>query len=109
LGQVGYPFTRITTNSKGVKMVLTIYNSKRDVYGNVYYACKLTNLGKIFAQGTLTANNINTLDIRENLKWEQVTIELPIREFNKLTKTWPCFGCKWENIRSNLTVQIEDY
>ena len=84
-------------------MLLTIYNSKPDVYGNRYFALRLSNLGKIISEVTIPCNNIDTRDIHENLQWEYVEVELPIRQFNTLTNDWRGLaGCKWEDIRSYL-------
>lgn len=82
-------------------MLLTIYNSKRDIYGNCYWACKLTHLGTDLSQGTLDANNVQTTRLRE-LGIEYTTQELPIREFNRLTKGWQYLGCQWEMISERL-------
>jgi len=85
-------------------MLLTIYNSKRDIYGNTYYACRLTHLDANLAQGTLSAPNINTIHLRE-LGVEVTKQELPIRDFNKLTKGWQYLGCQWEMISERLRLE----
>ena len=82
-------------------MLLTIYNSKRDTYGNTYYAFQLTHLEKILANGAVASNNFNTRELHEN-GIEYVFQELPVREFNRLTKDWPYAGCKWEDIRQHI-------
>ena len=85
-------------------MLLTIYNSKRDIYGNCYWACKLTHLGTDLSQGTLDANNVQTTRLRE-LGIEYTECELPIREFNRLTKGWQYLGCQWEMIAERLRLE----
>lgn len=82
-------------------MLLTIYNSKRDTSGNVYLAFQLTHFGKILANGTVDSNNFNTRDLNEN-GIEYVYQELPVREFNRLTKNWKYAGCRWEDIRQRI-------
>ena len=82
-------------------MLLTIYNSKRDTYGNTYWAFQLTHFGKILANGTVASNNFNTMDLSKN-GIEYVYQELSVREFNRLTKDWPYAGCKWEDIRRHI-------
>lgn len=68
-------------------MLLTIYNSKRDTYGNTYWAFQLTHFGKILSNGTVAGNNFNTRELYEK-GIEYVFQELPVREFNRLTKDW---------------------
>lgn len=82
-------------------MLLTIYNSKRDVNGNTYWAFQLTCLGKILVNGTVASNNFNTMDLSKN-GIEYVYQELPVREFKQLTKDWQYAGCKWEDIRPHI-------
>lgn len=82
-------------------MLLTIYNSKRDTYGNTCWAFQLTHLGQILASGTVAGNNFSTRDLHEN-GIEYVYQELPVREFNRLTKNWQYAGCKWEDIRQHI-------
>lgn len=85
-------------------MLLTIYNSKRDIYGNTYYACQLTHLGAQLSQGILDANNVDTRQLRE-LGVEYTTCELPIREFNRKTLGWQYLGCRWEMIAERLRLE----
>lgn len=75
-------------------MLLTIYNSKRDTYGNTYWAFQLTQGWKTLANGTVASNNFNTRELRE-AGIEYVYQELPVREFKQLTKDWQYCGCKW--------------
>lgn len=82
-------------------MLLTIYNSKRDIYGNRYLAFQLTHHGKILSNGIVDANNFNTRELREN-NIEYVYSELRKREFNRMTKDWPYCGCKWEDIKEHM-------
>ena len=82
-------------------MLLTIYNSKRDINGNVYWAFQLTHFGKILVNGTVASNNFNTRDLHEK-GIEYVYQELPVREFNRLTKDWQYCRCKWEDIRQHI-------
>ena len=42
--------------------VLTIYHSRRDMYGNVYYAVSLANdRFEVVASGTIAADNVTTI------------------------------------------------
>ena len=86
-----------------MKAVLTIYNSRRDTFGNVYYAVRLhERKGKAEARGTIGADNVSTIDCREVLDWYIERQELPVREFNRFTKGWPHLGCCWDEIKAAL-------
>ena len=51
-----------------MKAMLTLYNSRRDVYGNCYYAIEVrTDKGKI-ACGVVSAPNIDTTDMHFEAK-----------------------------------------
>lgn len=83
--------------------VLTIYHSRRDRYGNVYYAVSLANdRFDVVARGTIAADNVNTLECREQLGWHIERVEMPIRDYNRMVKKWPHYGCGWDAIKSNL-------
>jgi hypothetical protein len=85
-------------------MLLTIYNSKHDVYGNRYWAIELTDFGKVIGQGTIGCDNVNEYDCMKNLRIEVAREELPKREFNRLTKDWEYFGSQWTEIKQKLGV-----
>ncbi|MCB0743276.1 MAG: hypothetical protein KDC67_05185 [Ignavibacteriae bacterium] len=82
-------------------MLLTIYSSKRDTYGNTYYAFQLTHLGKILANGVIDGDNFRKHHLHIN-GIEYVYQELPVREFKQLTKNWKYCGCNWEDIRQHI-------
>lgn len=88
-----------------INAILTIYNSRRDIYGNVYHAVELTDDGHTLGHGTISADNIDTRDCRERLFWYIQRQELPIRQYNRMTKNWPHLGCSWEDIEAALQVQ----
>ena len=83
---------------------LTVYNSKGDMYGNCYFAVELdTGASAPLVHGHIgTCSNVNTRDCRENLHWHIAEVELPIRQFNRLTKDWPYAGCGWPEISAFL-------
>jgi len=87
-------------------MLLTIYNSKADRNGNRYWAFQLTNHGKILSRGNVSANNFSTRELRE-LDIEYTYQELPIREFNRMTKDWAYCGCKWEDIKKHISLPAQ--
>lgn len=84
------------------KYGLTIYNSKRDIYGNCYYAFSFIEYetGKV-VQGTISGNNISMVPYYWTVpnSWDNSKPfiiqeqELKIREFNRLTKSWKYAGC----------------
>ena len=84
-------------------MLLTIYNSKRDYYGNRYWAYEFSNLGKTISKGKIDADNFPTLELRA-MGIEYTHIELPIREFNRFTKNLEYHGCHWEDIRKHIII-----
>ena len=86
-------------------MLLKIYNSKRDINGNTYYYLELSNIGIILSKGTICADNVSRKECQEDLKWEVCQIEIPIREFDRISKNAPYLGCKWEDIKRNLLLQ----
>lgn len=57
---------------------------------------------RVVARGTIAADNVNTLECREQLGWHIERVEMPIRDYNRLVKVWPHYGCGWDEIRSNL-------
>lgn len=91
-----------------IKGVLTILSSKRDKYGNVYYAVRLQTDWDKVAHGTICADNVSTLDCREVMNWYVDRVSLPIREFNSIVKAMPHIGCTWEEIKNNLLKQLKD-
>ena len=83
--------------------VLTIYHSRRDMYGNVYYAVSLANdRFEVVARGTIAADNVDTRDCRESLGWYTERREMPIRDYNRMVKKWPHYGCTWKEIKRHL-------
>ncbi len=87
---------------KNIKAVLTVYNSRRDMYGNVYYAMVLHDgSGKTYGFGTGYAPNLHWSDT-EKLGWYTEKSELPIREFNRMIKKWPHLGSDGKEIIRNL-------
>lgn len=84
--------------------LLHIINSKRDRNGNCYFAFIFTSTknGKVVCGqcGGSCSGNINMIRFYWNgrNRWENdiavTTAELPIREFNRLTKCWPMVGCE---------------
>lgn len=92
-----------------INAFLTVYHSRRDVYGNVYHAItwRDADTGQAVS-GTISADNVSTVDCRENLKWHVSYEELPIRQFNRLTKGWGYLGCTWEDIKQALITKKEE-
>jgi len=85
-------------------MLLTILNSKSDQNGNRYWAVELSNFGDVLAQGTMGCDNINTSQVMQ-LGCEVCREELPIREFNRLTKKYDYIGSNWDDIKKRLFME----
>ena len=90
-----------------MEAILTIYNSRRDIYGNVYHAVSLHSqatppAADAILQGAISADNVSTLDCREKLDWYIERQELPIREYNRMVKGWLHLGCTWPEIKAKL-------
>jgi hypothetical protein len=87
-----------------IKGFLEIINSKRDVYGNCYYAFRYADAdtGKEVC-GTISGGESNVYAAKRYLFEDSnmiraINTELKIREFNRLTKTWKYAGCPPEEI-----------
>ena len=82
-------------------MLLEIYSSHRDKYGNCYYAVELSKYGVPTIFGTISAPNIDRRELRD-LGIYYTETELAVREFNRFVKDLPHFGCKWDDIKTHL-------
>lgn len=85
-------------------ITLNIINSKRDIYGNCYYAFTAFNHE---TQKTVNGisnggdSNIRYSEFELRGRWPNTGekrwcinyFELPIRKFNQLVKGWPYAGC----------------
>lgn len=78
-------------------------HSRRDRFGNCYWALRYTDYGTgRTVVGTVSGGESNINAIRQHLTdvdgWdssiESMTVEMPIREFNQLTKNWAHAGCR---------------
>ena len=81
---------------------LTAYYSRRDIYGNCYWAFEYTDSATgCTVRGTVSGGESNIRQIMfemnggnyepYNTLW--YSHELPIRKFNSLTRDWPHAGC----------------
>lgn len=90
-------------------------HSRRDSFGNVYWSCIYTDLEtdrKVRFTIPGGESNLNALRLHTGIvgEWDSETEfstrELPIREFNQLTKSWEYGGCVpaeiWEFIQKKL-------
>lgn len=88
-------------------MLITIYSSKSDRYGNRYHAIELSRLGQVLTHGRFKYRfNYGHIDYDELYsKGIEITEkELPIREFNRYVKDMPYFGCRWKDIKDGLCI-----
>jgi len=86
--------------------VLEAINSRRDIYGNCYWAFRFTDLatGEVVT-GKISGGESNINAIRCNWSgddWDRGIrfdkTELGIREFDRLTKNWEYAGCSPEDL-----------
>ena len=82
-------------------MLLTIYSSRPDMYGNTYHAIRLTDFNKVLSSGKISADNVNTYDCHD-MKIEVCNVQLPIRDFDRLVKDWEHLGCHWEEMKKHV-------
>jgi hypothetical protein len=105
-------FTVTMTNTTEVETmkingILECLNSRADIYGNRYFAFRYTDTatGKTVS-ATISGGQSNISSIPYYLHGQSyeprdihyTSEELPIREFNRLTKTWPHAGCTPEDL-----------
>ena len=97
--------------------ILEIINSRRDTYGNCYFAFKYTDTATDqTVSATVSGGHSNIASIPFYLhggSFEPRDIhvydtELPIREFNRLTKSWPYAGCVPEELAKYIQRTIKD-
>ena len=79
-----------------VKMILEVYNSKRDLNGNTYWAFVLTDVAsgaKVYsALGGSARGNAEIIVRQLGYDWEEMhytSQELGKRDFNNMTRDWP--------------------
>lgn len=99
-----------------LKYVLTAYNSRRDTNGNCYWAFSYRDVATDRqVHGTVSGGQSNIEGIRMYLNggawpplgdYHWTVIELPIREFNRMTKDWPHAGCAPEDLAAWILSQL---
>ncbi len=82
--------------------VCNVYNSKRDVYGNRYFAMEYTNTetGKVVRGHEVASSSNVEVALRERFPYKEFDvlpvvinrIELPIREYNRMVHSWKYIG-----------------
>ncbi len=98
-----------------IKAILESLYSKRDRNGNCYWAFRYTDTatGKQVV-GTISGGESNIAAIRRVMKLEYeecfyTVTEMPIREFNRLTKQWAYAGCPPEAIADYIRGFLADH
>lgn len=92
-----------------IKANLDIYYSKRDKYGNVYFAATVTSTetGRSVS-GRITGGEGNLRAAMAELygfgsgSWHTTEQMLLIRDFDRLVKQWPYLGCAPKDIAKNV-------
>ncbi len=97
-----------------IKAILESLYSKRDLNGNCYWAFRYTDTasGKQVC-GTVSGGESNVRSLLRPLGLESQDVhstitELPIREFNRLTKPWPYAGCTAEDLAKYVRKVLAD-
>lgn len=91
-----------------MKYIAEIYNSKMDIYGNCYWAFKVTNVESkyvVFATGSAESNieyGVRKLDSQAYITKKQ----MPIREFNRFTKGMEYGGCSSDDVAKFIKERI---
>lgn len=97
---------------------LTAINSRRDKFGNTYWALRFVDheTGKIVV-GTVSGGESNIRSIMRFWNpdlddWDRsiqfLTQTLPIREFNRLVKGWSYAGCRSEDLVGFIRQQLNN-
>jgi hypothetical protein len=87
--------------------ILNCINSRADMYGNRYWAFKYTDseTGKT-VMGKISGGESNVYSIVREMGQTSETVhyfrtmDVPIREYNRLVKTWEYAGCRPEELVS---------
>lgn len=98
-----------------VRYTLTAYYSKPDVAGNCYWAFHYCDSAGRIVEGLVTGGESNINGIRYELNggvwpapdvctWQ--CIGLPIRQFNRMTKTWKHAGCLPAELAAYIRAQL---
>lgn len=103
------------TMADKIEHIITAIHSKRDRNGNVYWALRYTEAetGKQ-VEATISGGESNIRAISYHLNGGSHephstyfdVVEMPIREFNRMTKAWPYGGCQPEALASYIRQQI---
>lgn len=97
-----------------IKAILESIYSKRDRNGNCYWAFRYTDTatGKQVT-GNISGGESNIRSMLRPLGLDSETtystiIEMPIREFNKLTKPWGYAGCTSEELAKYVRTKLAE-
>ena len=87
-----------------IKIIAEVVKSKADINGNRYYFATITDIiTGDSATGLLSGDESNVSQAlrRNGYEWEEFKVivsELPIRQFDKITKKMPYMGCTDDEI-----------
>ncbi len=96
-----------------IKFIIHAINSRRDFYGNCYWAfiytdCKTGKMVKGKVSGG--SSNVRSIAYAENKRWvnnfQFIETELPIREFNRHVKGWKYAGCTGEELLAFIRAEL---
>lgn len=99
-----------------LRYTLECVNSRADVYGNRYYGFIYTDheSGKQ-VRAMISGGESNVNSIAYHMSGEQwvddhiyTRYELPIREFNRLTKGWEYAGCRGDELAAYIKAKLAE-
>lgn len=106
-----------TETTPAINGILECLNSKADIYGNRYFAFRYTDTatGKTVS-GKISGGQSNISSIPYYLHGESyeprdiyyTNEELPIRQFNHLTKQWSYAGCQPQDLAQWIKAALAD-
>lgn len=100
-----------------ITATLEALHSRRDIYGNVYWALRYIDHGSgLVVEAKISGGESNIYAMLrywgKRDDWDRsvrfVTQEFAIREFNRMTKDWPYAGCRPEDIATFVRKQLDE-
>ena len=97
-----------------IKAALHIINSRRDIYGNCYWAATYTDTatGRGCSFTVAARSNCEVAMYRGGMEHQHGEVlttyeELPIRQYNRTVKGWPYAGCVEADIAAHIRAALD--
>lgn len=101
------------TQKPAIRFIVQHYQSKRDIYGNTYYATLITDILTRkqcrFYSDHPSNSEAGLYGAFTNLGWQDiypVLIEVGIREFDKRYRKWHYPGCRSKDIAAYIKKEL---